>query len=193
MGRFRASVSFACLVASVVVTAGVTTATAQAASAAPAAPYPPAAPALTVNRGSVRAGDSVRATGNGFRPSERIYITILYRPPLWGPATSVQSYDTYATRKGTFSVWAEMHLPGTAVILAEGFRSGRSASATVRVTARGHGDGGWTIKKAAYTAPPKQSDTPSGVLLAGLGALALAGSALITRGTMRRRRRSIQN
>lgn len=193
MGRFRASLAFACLAASVVLTAGVTAATEQAAAAAPTAPYPPAAPALTVNRGSVRAGDSVRASGNGFRPSERIYITILYRPPLWGPSTSVQSYDTYATKKGTFSVWAEMHLPGTAVILAEGFRSGRSASATVRVTARGHGDGGWTIKKAAYTAPPKQHGTPPGALLAGLGALALAGSALITRGTMRRRRRSMQN
>jgi hypothetical protein len=194
MGRFRASVAFASLVASVVMTAGVTAATSQAATAAPNVPYPPAAPALTVNRGSVRAGASVKATGNGFRPSERIYVTILYRPPLWGPATSVQSYDAHADKKGSFAIRVEMRLPGTAIILAQGVRSGKTASATVRVTSNGHGDG-WTISPAGYTTPTGTNTTHTAptVMLAGLGLLALAGSALITRGTIRRRRRVTAN
>jgi hypothetical protein len=59
MSRFRASVALASLVTSLVMTAGVTTLSAEAASAAPNDPYPPTAPALTVNRGTVRVGGSV--------------------------------------------------------------------------------------------------------------------------------------
>jgi hypothetical protein len=195
MSRLRASVAVASLVASLVMTAGVTIATTQSAVAAPTEPYPPTAPALTVNRGSVQVGNAVRASGNGFRPSERVLITILYRPPRWDHFETVQSYDTHADRQGEFSVRAEMHLPGTAIILAQGIGSGRTASATVRVTRRGHGDGNWVITNAGYTvdtgsaaAPSKPGSTSPGIALAGLGVLALAGSAALTRRTMRRRR-----
>lgn len=210
MSRIRASVALASLVASLVMTAGVTTLSAEAASAAPHDPYPPAASALTVNRGTVRVGGSVRATGNGFRGHERVWVTVLYRPLYWDHYTTVlQNYGVHAGRNGKFSVSVRMYLPGTAIIKAHGVRSGRSASAPVRVLLFGHGMGGWLISRAGYTysgkpeavspvitsmvasPPPTQTptDTPA-VAMAGLGVFALAGSALITRKTMRRRSKS---
>jgi hypothetical protein len=212
MSRFRASVALASLVTSLVMTAGVTTLSAEAASAAPNDPYPPTAPALTVNRGTVRVGGSVRATGNGFRSHERVWITVLYHPLHWDHYTTVQDYGIHANRNGRFSINVRMYLPGTAIIRAYGVRSGRSASAPVRVLRFGHGLGGWLITRAGYTysgkpmavspvttstvaSPPRKetpTDTPA-VAVAGLGVLALAGSALITRKTMRRRRKAVTN
>jgi hypothetical protein len=213
MSRFRASIALASLVASLVMTAGVTTLSTEAASAAPHDPYPPTASALTVNRGTVRVGSSVRATGNGFRSHERIRVTVLYRPLYWDHYTTVlQNYGIHAGRQGNFSVKVQMYLPGTAIIKAYGVRSGRSASAPVRVLLFGHGLGGWLISRAGYTysgrpeaaspvitstvASPAPAETPAdppAVALAGLGVFALVGSALITRRTMRRRRKAVVN
>ena len=213
MSRFRASVALASLVASLVMTAGVTSLSAEAASAAPNDPYPPTASALTVNRGTVRVGHSVRATGNGFNGDERVWITVLYHP-LHGDhyTTVLQDYQIHANRRGRFSVRVRMYRPGTAIIEAYGVGSGRSASAPVRVIHTGHGPGGWVITRAGYTysgeptalspattstlASPARNAGPTdppAVTMAGLGMLALAGSALITRKTMRRRRKAATN
>jgi len=213
MSRFRASVALASLVASLVMTAGVTTLSAEAASAAPNDPYPPTVPALTVNRGTVRVGSSVRATGKGFRSHERVWIAVLYHPLYWDHYTTVlQDYGVHANRNGRFSIKVRMYLPGTAVIKAYGVRSGRLASAPVRVLLFGHGLGGWMITRAGYTysgrpmavspvtsstvSSAPRNESPTGmpaVTLAGLGVLALAGSALITRNTIRRRRKAVPN
>jgi hypothetical protein len=192
-------------------TAGVTTLTASAASAAPPQ-YPPTASALTVNRGTVRVGEAVRATGRGFGRNERVHVTVLYRSQHWDHYTTLfQSYSTRTNNKGKFSVNVRMHLPGTAIVRASGSRSGKSASAPVRVllfsygNVFGHGHGGWSFTRAGYTSPagtttattavasPPRDKRPSpaaALAVAGLGAMALAGSVLITRRQVRRRRRS---
>jgi hypothetical protein len=104
-----------------------------------------------------------------------------------------------------------MHLPGTAIVRARGARSGKSASAPVRVllfshgTVFGHVSGGWPFLRAGYTSPAGAASAPTAVAsqprneqpsntpalaAAGLGAMALAGSVLITRRQVRRRRKS---
>jgi hypothetical protein len=103
-----------------------------------------------------------------------------------------------------------LHLPGTAIVRAHGARSGKTASAPVRVllfshgTVFGHGSGGWPFLRAGYTSPAGAADAPATVVsaprdeqpsntpalaAAGLGAMALAG-VLITRRQVRRRRKS---
>src|SRR5690349_12813816 len=51
------------------------------ASAAQATPkhYPPPPPSLVVDRGVVKAGASVRATGREFEGRERVFITVTFR------------------------------------------------------------------------------------------------------------------
>jgi hypothetical protein len=196
-------------------TAGVATLTTSAASAAPPQ-YPPTASALTVNRGTVRVGEAVRATGRGFGRNERVHVTVLYRPQHWDHYTTLfQSYSTRTSSKGKFSVSVRMHLPGTATVRAHGARSGKSASAPVRVllfrygSVFGHantlGHGGWSFARAGYVAsgdtataaskvasPPRDEqplNTPA-LAVAGLGAMAMAGTMLITRRQVRRRRKS---
>jgi hypothetical protein len=209
MSRSRAWGVLASLVASLVMTAGVTTLTTSAASAAPQQ-YPPAASALTVNRGTVRVGEAVRATGRGFGRNEPVHVTVLYRPQHWNHDTTLfQSYSARTSSKGKFSVSVRMHLPGTAIVRAHGARSGKSASASVRVLLFGYGSvlghgkgGGWPFTRAGYVssanattavAAPSQTQKPSNapaLAAAGLGATALAGSVLITRRQLRRRRKS---
>ena len=218
MSRSRAWAVLASLVAWLVIAAGVTTLTTSAASAAPSPQYPPTASALTVNRGTVRVGEAVRATGRGFGKYERVYVTVLYRPTNWDHYTTLlQNYSARASRKGKFSISVRMHLPGTAIVQARGARSGKSASAPVRVLLFGpgglfghgglfgNGNSGWSMTPAGYTstsgtatttstvaAQPREeqpSSTPA-LAAAGLGVLGLAGSVVFTHRQMRRRRKA---
>lgn len=145
MTRFRASVALASLVASLVMTVGGTLLPAEAASAvtAPHGPYPPTAPALTVNRGTVRAGSSVRASGNGFRSREWISIKVLYQTQHSSRQRAVLQSRIYTNRRGGFSLNVRLSYAGTAIIQAYAGRTGRTASAAVRVldVVHGHGHG----------------------------------------------------
>ena len=178
----------ASLVAALVMTAGVTAVTGTPAQAAPDDPYPPTASALTVNRGAVKVGASVRATGRQFSRNERIHLTVLYKPLNWDHYTTVlQNHRVRANGKGKFSVNVRMYLPGTAMIKARGLRSGKSAAAPVRVLLFGKGRDGWQITRAAHTPPAEPTTTPA-LALAGVTILALTGGTLITRRFSRRRK-----
>jgi hypothetical protein len=207
MTRTRVWAVLAGLIASLVMTAGLSTMTAQSASAAPHGPYPPQPSTMTVNRGTVQVGGSVRVSGRGFGNRETVRVSVFYKPLFWDHYTSVlQDYRTRTDRRGGFSVSVRMVLPGRAVVIADGLRSGKGGSAPVRVLLfnQGHGNcncngGGWRITRAGYTysgtAPvampvavkpaPAEPDRTPALAAAALGVVGLTGGVLIKR---RRRR-----
>jgi hypothetical protein len=202
MSRFRPLATLATMVAMLAAPVGVVAFTPGSASATPSINsqnYPPTPPSMVVNKGTVKKGVTVRATGRKYQSRERVYVTVTFTPKGSHMTRVVKRVLVRADRKGKFSVNVKMFAAGTVVIKGKGLSSGKSASATVWVIdkKKGHG-GGWVIHPAAFTGGPASTSVltpasapsgPDGIALAGLGAMALIGSAAVTRQTMRRRRR----
>lgn len=171
-----------------------------AASAAPKVHYPPPPPSLVVNRGVVKYGTTVHATGTSYAGRERVWISVLFTPRGSHRARVVKTGSVYTDRRGTFFLNLRMAAPGVVVIRATGRTSHKTASAYVTVVNRRQSNGGWVIRKAAFTtaistpgsAGPGSTAPPggAGLAIAGLGVLALAGSAAFTHRLVRRRRKA---
>lgn len=205
MSRYRALALRASLVAVLAATVGAATLTPTAASATPAAPagtatasshYPPTKPKMVVNRGSVKAGQKVRASGRQFVRREWVNITITFKAKGSNKSKVVKRAVLRADSKGRFAFSLRLARQGTVLIKAKGVKSNKSAYATVRVTSK-KGGGAWVIKPASLststtggnTGLVSATDTGSaGLAVAGLGAMALLGSAVVTRRVVRRRR-----
>lgn len=205
MSRYRALALRATLVALLATSASVATLTPTAASAAPSgaatatakSAYPPAKPDLVVNRGSVKAGQSVKATGRRYAKREKVTVTVSFRARGGHKYKVVKRITIRSDKKGKFSLRVRAPKPGTIIIKGKGVKSMKSASATVHVSSK-RGHGGWVISPAAFstsTAGSTAGNTatsvpsgPGGVALAGIGVMALIGSAVVTRRVVRRRR-----
>jgi hypothetical protein len=195
----------ASLVATLAMSLGVTALTPGAAMATPrphhTGYYPPEPPVLVVNKGTVKAGKVVRATGRKFAKRERVKVTIVFTPKGNHHRKIVRTIWVRADKHGKFSINTKMSFAGTATIRAKGQKSGQSSTATVKILKAGHGGGWWDVHQVAFTGnggtgTPALSSTPAsspvggtGMALAGLGVMALAGSAIVTRQSVRRRRK----
>jgi hypothetical protein len=196
MSRIRGSTLVATIVTMLVMAVGAITLSPTAASASPKKHYPPPPPSLTVDRGVVKSGTTVRATGRKYGNRERVYVTVSFKPDHSRHWRTVKTAVVRADRNGKFTLKIKLYSAGLVVITARGTSSHKSASAFVYVLNRRSGHGGsWSIRPASYAAPlagkpaPQPSHVPA-LAVAGLGVLALTGCALVTRTTIRRRRRA---
>jgi hypothetical protein len=203
MSRYQAFARAASLAAMMVVaTVGVATLTPGSASATPGGSatarvaYPPPPPNMVVNKGTVKAGVTVKATGRNYKGKEKVYVTVTFTPKGSHKSKVVKAAILKADSKGKMIVTVKMSAPGTAVITGKGLTSKKSASATVHVINKHKGHGGWVIVPASFSTGAtagtpvlvSSESGPAGIALVGLGALALLGSAAVTRQTIRRRR-----
>jgi hypothetical protein len=173
------------------------------ATAAQATPkhYPPPPPSLVVNKGVVKFGVVVRATGRKFASKEKVYITVVFRAKGSHRYKTIRTATLQADRKGTFTYNVRAFAAGILIVTAKGKSSRKSAAAAVYVIDKKKGGAGWQMRRASYTAsapgtspitaagrPAETSSNLAGLTIAGLGVLALAGSAVVTRQAIRRRR-----
>jgi hypothetical protein len=193
MSRIRGSTVLATIVTMLVMAVGAVTLTPSVASASHKKHYPPPPPALIVDRGVVKYGSTVRAFGRRYGSREAVYVTVSYKPNNSRHWRTARTAVVRTDRNGSFSIRIKLYNEGLVTITARG-GSHQSASAVVYVINKrsGHG-GGWSIRRASDTTPlsgtpaTPESNAP-GLAAAGLGVLALAGSFLLTRRTIRRRR-----
>ena len=196
MSRIRGSTLVATIVTMLVMAVGAITLSPTAASASPKKHYPPPPPSLTVDRGVVKSGTTIRATGRKYGSRERVYVTVSFKPSNARHWRTVKTAVVRADRNGKFSIKIKVYSPGLVVITARGTSSRKSASAFVYVINKRGGHGGWwSIRPASYSAPIASKPAPAsphvpGLAVAGLGVLALTGCALVTRTTIRRRRKA---
>lgn len=210
MTRSRVSAVFSAVVATVAMTMGLLAFTTGAASADPRGHsngyhnhYPPPPPSVVVNKGVVKYGVTVKATGRKYAAKEKVYITVYFKAKGSNKVKVVKTATVYADKNGKFTVNVKMSKAGIAIISAKGKTSRKSAQAAVYVINKKNGSGGWTIKPVSYTTgltgpgagtttltstPQSAPEGGAGLALAGLGIVALAGSAVVTRKTIRRRR-----
>lgn len=207
MSRYRALALRVSLAAVMAATMGAATLTPGTASAAPDTTaatqatnaYPPTPPKLTVNHGRVKPGKTVRVMGKRFRSREKVTIIVRFKPRGSSKYRTVKQRDIRADRKGKFTITLRLARAGTVSIKGRGHSSHLSSTATVIVT-KGKSRGTWVIRLAAFTpgAPVvkpasvvtagHESSPVTGLAVAGLGAMALIGSAITFRVVRRRRR-----
>jgi hypothetical protein len=209
MSRSRASALLVTLAVMLSTMVGTT-----AASAAPAAPsthYPPPPPSLVVDRGVVKRGVTVWATGRKFDARERVTVVVRFTPKGSTRSRTLRVTAVYTDRNGRFYVNLPTRQAGSIEITATGRSSGQSATAVVFVIdkrkfdnhhksdSKGKSGGGVAMKPAAFTdstvnraAPEAADSTPDTGRLAivGLAAMVMAGGALVTQRTIRRRRKA---
>jgi hypothetical protein len=199
MSRNRASAVLSALVATLAMTVGMLAFTTGAASATPRGPYPPPPPALVVNKGVVKYGVTVKATGRSYAKKEKVYITVYFKAKGSKKTKVVKSATVYTDKKGKFSVNIKMSKPGTVQIKATGKTSKKTAYAAVYVIDKKKGSGAWVIKPASFTTDLTGSGTTSltstssttggaELTLVALSVVALAGGAVATRRVVRRRK-----
>jgi hypothetical protein len=190
------------VVATLAMTVGLLAFTSGAASAEPRAHhngfhnhYPMSPPVLVVNKGVVKYGATVKASGRKYAKNEKVHITIYFKAKGSKKIKVVKIATVRADKNGKFVVNIKMSRPGTVLISATGKSSHKTALAAVYVIDKKKGAGGWIIRPVAHTTAlaSTEQDTTSGgagMAAAGLGVLGLAGSAALTRQAIRRRRGS---
>jgi hypothetical protein len=199
MSRNRAFAVLSSLIATLAMTVGALAFTTGAAQATPVGPYPPPPPSLVVNKGVVKYGVTVRATGRKYAAKEKVYITVYFKAKGSKTTKVVKTGSVYADKKGTFKVNIKMSKAGMVMIKAVGKSSRKTAYAAVYVIDKKNGSGSWIIKPASFTsdlAGPQptavsstSSSTGGGVVLSAvaLGVVVMAGGGLVTRRVVRRR------
>ena len=202
MSRTKAAKALSAIVAMLAMTLGLLAFTSGAASATPGNhnKYPPVPPSMVVNKGVVKYGVTVKVTGKRYTAKEKVYVTVYFVPKGSKKAKVVKTASVTASKSGTFTVNVKMSKPGRVIIAGTGKTSKKTATAAVWVIDKKKGSGGWTIKPVSYTTgltgpataiAPVSEQTPAGpaVAAAAIGLFGLAGSAAVTRQTIRRRRR----
>ena len=176
--------------------------TATAASAAPKVHYPPERPSLVVSSGVVRKGTTVRAYGRQYRPRERVSVSVRFKAKGAYRYRTIRTTSARTDRRGKFTTSVRTSRAGTMVITAVGRSSRKSASAFVQVTERRRWgrSRGWGMQPVAYTggsdasvAAPKSAAPAgdiSGLAIAGLAMMTMAGGAVVTQRVVRRRRKA---
>jgi hypothetical protein len=188
--------SFAVMLSTLV---GVTL-TSTAASAAPKFRYPPPPPSVVVQNGVVKKGNTVRAAGRKYKARERVTITVRFKPKGSNRYRVIKVTSVRADRNGRFYFNVRTSRPGTIVITATGRSSRKSASAFVTVTDKRRWGRGWAMQPVAFTggsdasvAAPRSgapAEDGSGLAIAGLAMMTMAGSAVVTQRVVRRRRKA---
>ena len=132
-----------------------------------------------------------------------MYITVYFRAKGSSKTKTVKTAVVRADKNGKFTISVKMSKPGTVFISAKGKTSRKTAVAMVYVINKKNGHGGWVIKPAAFSTgltgngsgPAAVSSTQpmssgsAALTVAGIGVLGAAGSLLVTRQTVRRRRK----
>lgn len=90
-------------------------------------------PSLTVNRGVVKFGVTVRAKGNQWAPRERVYVLVTFKPKNSQKRYVKRKGIVTADRRGRFAFNLKSSRPGRIIINARGTRSEGSSSAYVFV------------------------------------------------------------
>jgi len=175
------------------------TLTSTAASATRAEHYPPPPPSVVIQHGVVKKGATVRAAGRKYKARERIVVIVRFKPNGSNQYRIIRTTSVRADWNGRFTYSVRTSRAGTMVITAVGQSSRKSASASVLVIdKRKWGRGrGWAMEPVAFTggsdAAPK-SEAPAGdvagLAIAGLAMVTMAGGALVTQRTVRRRRKA---
>ncbi|MFI5932969.1 hypothetical protein [Actinoplanes sp. NPDC051494] len=194
MSRSRAIAFLTAVAATLAMTFGLTAFGASAAQAAPGA-YPPPPPSLVVNKGVVKIGIKVRATGKKYIAREKIAVVIKFLPKGSTKWKTTKVVGLKADKFGKFTYNVKTKSAGTIVITAKGAKSKKGASATILVLKKGKGR--IVMRKASFDSAPatvavgSTTEAPASngvwIAIAGLGVLALAGSAAVTRNHVRRR------
>jgi hypothetical protein len=164
--------------------------------------YPPPPPSVVIHHGVVKKGATVRAIGRKYKARERVIIIVRFKPKGSNSYRIIRTTSVRADRNGRFFYSVRAIRAGTMVITAVGRFSRQSASAFVLVIdKRKWGRGrGWAMEPVAFTsgsgavaAAPK-SEAPAGdvagLAIAGLAMMTIAGGALVTQRTVRRRRKA---
>jgi hypothetical protein len=201
MSSTKASKVLSSIVAALAMTIGLLAFSAGAASATPGdhTKYPPVPPSVVVNKGVVKYGMTVKVSGKRYTAKEKVFITVYLIPKGSTKVKVVKTATVTAGKTGTFSLNIKMAKPGHVVITARGKSSKKLAGATVWVIDKKKGGGGWNIKPVSYTTgltgsgstlTPVAANNSNGPALAAaaIGVFGLAGSASVTRRTMRRRK-----
>lgn len=210
MSRNRAFAFLLTVFAAVAMTLGLSAGAATAAPAKPKPPkpsaynhhnhYPPLPPLLVVNKGAVKFGATVKASGRMYGKKEKVIVTVVFRPKGSHRYRVLKTTAVRTDRNGKFKVSLKLKASGMVIISATGKKSRTGASVAVYVFDKKPG-GWWEVRRASHTTgvaaavPARVGDAPSepsgnaGLAAAGLGVLALAGSTLVTRRVVRRRQR----
>src|SRR3712207_6500001 len=104
MTRSRVSAVFSAVVATLAMTLGLLAFTSGAASATPRGPYPPPPPSLVVNKGVVKFGVTVKATGRKYAAKEKVYVTVFFKAKGSSKVKVVKTASVYADKNGKFTV-----------------------------------------------------------------------------------------
>jgi hypothetical protein len=162
--------------------------------------YPPPPPSLVVNKGVVKYGVTVKATGRKYAAKEKVYITVYFKAKGSNKVKVVKTTAVWSDKTGKFMVNIKMSQAGMVTIKATGKTSRKTATAAVYVIDKKKGGGGWTIKPASFgtelgtgsgtTSLTSTSTTTGGATLTAvaLGVVVMTGGGLVTRRVVRRRK-----
>lgn len=141
--------------------------------------YPPGECNLRLSRGSAARGESVTATGGGYRPASRVEVTLNSEPMPLGSATT----DAAGAFELRFTVPASATLGRHTVTASgvDGAGAARVLSATLEVTAAGGAPAG---SRDGSTLPRTGLATAA---MAGLGTALVALGTVAVVGVRRRR------
>ena len=191
MSRSRA---LALLASSVVMlSATVGTTLTPTAAAATEKKYPPVPPSLVCNRGVVKRGDSVRTTGHKYRAQERVVIVIRFKPKSSNHFQTMSNTTAQADHRGDLHFNVPTRNAGAFKITVTGRTSHKTAKASFTAVDKRKVGRHVAMKPVAFTGSGAGGATApdgntTGPALGGLAVMVLAGGALVTRLTVRRRR-----
>src|ERR1041384_8227191 len=131
MSRNRAFAFLLSVFAAMAMTLGLTAGSAAAAPVAKPRPsepsaytnhnhYPPLPPLLVVNKGAVKYGSSVKASGRMYGSREKVIVTVVFRPKGSHRYRVLKTTVVRTDRKGKFSVNLKMKAEGLVIITATG-------------------------------------------------------------------------
>lgn len=185
MSRNRAVALLTSVAASLALAVGSLAVSATAAQAAPG-PYPAVPPTMTVNKAVVKYPVAIKATGRKYHAGERVTVTISYKRKGTSKYKTVKTSSVRADGKGKFLYYLLTFGPGIVKVTGTGTFSKKSASASIFVIDKKKKLTPW--KPVSLQAPVEQRNNGAWLAAAGIGVLALAGSAAVTRRTIRRRK-----
>jgi hypothetical protein len=159
--------------------------------------YPPPPPSLVVNHGVVKKGNNVRASGRKFQARERASLVVSLKQNGASRYRVVRNTTVYTDGSGNFDSSVPTSQAGSITITATGRSSRKSATASLIVLDSHKPAPPRRMKRAAFNgadtsaaAPKAENGNIDGLAIAGLAVMVMAGGALVTQRTVRRRRKA---